>query len=144
MQIPATMHSSQTRAAGTRDALTGAVKQVGGGQQLGQQEFLKLLVTQLTNQDPLSPQDQSQFLAQLAQFSTVEGVNNLQSSQTHLQAAQLLGKTISAVTVLGGVQQNVSGKVSSVRWASDGVHLTVDGAKSPVDITLDQVGSVSN
>src|SRR4051794_6812639 len=78
--------------------LGAAVQQAGGGQ-LGEQAFLKLLVTQLTNQDPLQPQDNSQFLAQLAQFSTVEGVNNVAASQQKLQASNLLGKTVDALVV---------------------------------------------
>src|SRR5437016_2166420 len=86
------------------------------GNQLGQQEFLKLLVTQLTNQDPLNPQDQSAFLAQLAQFSTVEGVNNMATSQAKIQAASLLGKTVDAQVVSNNVPRSVSGQVTAVRY----------------------------
>jgi flagellar basal-body rod modification protein FlgD len=121
-------------------ALTSAA-QPAPGNALGEQEFLKLLVTQLTNQDPLQPQDQSQFLAQLAQFSTVEGVNNLSSSESKLQAASLLGKTVDAQVVTNNVPTTVSGKVTGVRYGTDGVHLQV-GANS--DITLDQVQRVRN
>ena len=42
------------------------------GSQLGQQEFLQLLVTQLQNQDPMNPQDGAEFASQLAQFNSVE------------------------------------------------------------------------
>ena len=45
--------------------------------ELGKTQFLELMVTQLKNQDPLSPQDNSEFVAQLAQFSSVEGIENL-------------------------------------------------------------------
>ena len=44
---------------------------------MGKETFLKLLVTQLEHQDPLSPMDNTEFLAQLAQFSMLEGINNL-------------------------------------------------------------------
>ena len=47
---------------------------------LGKNEFLELLVTQLNNQNPLEPQENGEFIAQLAQFSTVEGVEKLNSS----------------------------------------------------------------
>ena len=124
-------------------AISGAIQQASGAnQQLGQQAFLKLLVTQLTNQDPLQPQDQSQMLAQLAQFSTVEGVNNLAASQTKLQAASLLGKTVDATVVANSVPQTVSGVVSAVHYDTSGVHITVKG--STADITLDQISQVRN
>ncbi|GGE58081.1 basal-body rod modification protein FlgD [Halopseudomonas oceani] len=72
--------------------------------ELGKEQFLELLVTQMKNQDPLSPQENGEFIAQLAQFSTVEGIGNLnasmemllggyQSSQA-LQASSLVGRTV--------------------------------------------------
>lgn len=121
-------------------ALSNVVQKTNGTQTLGQDAFLQLLVTQLTNQDPLNPQDQSAFLAQLAQFSTVEGVNKLASSQSHLQAADLLGKTVDATVVTNNVPQLVSGKVIGVRWDAKGVHLGLDSTTA--DITLDQVAQV--
>jgi flagellar basal-body rod modification protein FlgD len=77
-------------------------------QTLGKDDFLKLLVTQLRNQDPLNPLDQNQFLAQTAQFSALEQLQNINKALADLkavsassslaQAAALLGKT---VTVAG-------------------------------------------
>ena len=128
---------------GTSDptqALGSAVQQ-SSGSQLGEQQFLKLLVTQLTNQDPLQPQDQSQFLAQLAQFSTVEGVNNMASSQAKVQASNLLGKTVDAQVVTNNVPVSFSGQVTAVRYDTSGVHLRL-GANT--EITLDQVQQVRN
>lgn len=119
----------------------GAAVQQSSGNQLGEQQFLKLLVTQLTNQDPLQPQDQSQFLAQLAQFSTVEGVNNVAASQSKLQAASLLGKTVDAQVVTNNVPTNVSGQVTAVSYDASGVHLSLGPDTS---ITLDQVQQVRN
>ena len=62
---------------------------------LNQQQFLKLLTTELQNQDPTNPQDEKAFLGQLAQFSTVEGVNSLQTTskqeQGFLSARQKCG-----------------------------------------------------
>ena len=133
---------ARTRDAGAGD-ISGAVAQATGDQTLGQNAFLKLLSTQLSNQDPTSPQDDSQFLAQLAQFSTVQGVTNLQSSQTHLQASELIGKTVNASVIVNNQAQNLSGKVSSVRWDSAGVHLRLNDA-SQSEVTLDQVSQVSN
>ena len=74
------------------------------GDELGKDQFLELLVAQMNNQDPLSPQENGEFIAQLAQFSTVEGIGNLntsmesllsgyQSSQA-LQASSMVGRTV--------------------------------------------------
>lgn len=72
--------------------------------ELGRNEFLKLLVAQMNNQNPLEPQDNSEFVAQLAQFSAVEGMENLngtvddmasklRSSQA-LQASSMVGQSV--------------------------------------------------
>lgn len=78
-----------------------------GGPTLGKQEFLKLLITQLRNQDPLNPLDQNQFLAQTAQFTSLENLQNISSQLEHMtalaqgqaltQGASLLGKTATAM-----------------------------------------------
>lgn len=70
-----------------------------------QDEFLQLMVAQINNQDPLNPMDGTQYLSQLAQLSTVEGIQNLNTLQSQgntlldtqqvLQSAQLVGKEVS-------------------------------------------------
>ena len=59
--------------------------------QLGKEEFLQLLVTQLQYQDPLAPSDNSQMIAQLAQFSALEAMSNLSSSFALSQAYGMIG-----------------------------------------------------
>jgi flagellar basal-body rod modification protein FlgD len=68
---------------------------------LGKDDFLKLFVTQLQNQDPMSPQDNSQFMAQMAQFTTLEQITNLSTATSQLsfdtqvsQSVALIGKTV--------------------------------------------------
>ena len=71
---------------------------------LGQDAFLKLMTTQLQNQDPFKPMDDGNFLAQIAQFSTVSGIQDLQksfssfagslSSNQGLQATSLIGHSV--------------------------------------------------
>ncbi len=92
--------SLQTATSGkTGDTTTGAST-------LGKDSFLQLLVTQMQNQNPLDPQDNTQFVAQLAQFSSLETMQNLstsvdaiggmyQSSQA-LQASSLVGRSVIA------------------------------------------------
>lgn len=119
------------------------INQIRGNQELGQQAFLKLLVTQLTHQDPLSPKDQTEFLAQLAQFSTVEGINGLQSTQARERGASLLGMNVDAVVTGGGASRLVSGKVVAVRWDTQGVQLTLRTEKGRMEeVGLDAVQQV--
>src|SRR5690606_19994383 len=76
--------------------------------ELGQSAFLELMITQLNNQDPLSPQDNTAFVAQLAQFSSVEGLERLNSnfqsftntfmSNQALQASSLVGRSVTVTT----------------------------------------------
>ncbi|MBQ0724262.1 MAG: flagellar hook assembly protein FlgD [Cycloclasticus sp.] len=71
---------------------------------LGQADFLELMVTQLKNQDPLDPMDSGAFLGQIAQFSTVSGIGDLQTSFSEfassvandqaLQASNLVGRRV--------------------------------------------------
>ena len=91
---------------------------------LGKNEFLELLVTQLNNQNPLEPQENGEFIAQLAQFSTVEGVEKLnssmetmlsgyQSSQA-LQASSLVGRKVIVPTDKAVVDTSETFKASIV------------------------------
>ena len=54
---------------------------------LGQDAFMKLLTTQLANQDPLKPQDNGEFIAQLAQFSSLEKLTSIETSIKELATA---------------------------------------------------------
>ncbi len=88
---------------------------------LGKDDFLKLLVTQLQYQDPLNPTDSTEFTAQLAQFSSLEQLGNindnlgdLQLSQTALnnsQAVNFIGKTVkssgNSIHLTGGVSDDI-------------------------------------
>ncbi|MBQ9700002.1 MAG: hypothetical protein IJV71_05205 [Lachnospiraceae bacterium] len=65
-----------------------------GTSALGKDAFLQLLVTQLQHQDPLQPQDNSEFVAQLAQFSSLEELQNLTSTMGNSQALNLVGKYV--------------------------------------------------
>src|SRR5690554_4087387 len=80
------------------------------GQELGKDEFMKILVTQLQNQDPLSPMADTDFIAQMAQFSTLEQMQSLNSSYTFGQAYNLIGKNVySTTTDDQGVAQEIFG-----------------------------------
>jgi len=81
--------------------LTAATQQASGSDKLGRDEFLTLMVQQLKNQDPMNPADSQNFLAQLAQFSTLEGIQNLNTS-VDAMATQLKATTTMQATALVG------------------------------------------
>ncbi len=101
--------------------LTGAISQ-----NMGKEDFLNLLVTQLRYQDPLSPEDPKDFVAQLAQFSSLEqqinsnqnlkdlgeAFESLKTSQNMAQGVALLGKTVKGagnmLSVTGGKASEAS------------------------------------
>ncbi|MFP5344463.1 MAG: flagellar hook assembly protein FlgD [Gammaproteobacteria bacterium] len=68
---------------------------------LGQEDFLKLMTTQLKNQDPLKPLEGGQFLGQIAQFSTVSGIQDLQTSFSQLATSLQANQTLQAAALIG-------------------------------------------
>ena len=63
-------------------------------QTLGQQDFLNLLIKQMTNQNPLEPMKDLDFIGQMAQFSSLEQAKSMQGDLSTLQANSLLGRTV--------------------------------------------------
>jgi flagellar basal-body rod modification protein FlgD len=99
-------------------------------QTLGQADFLKLMVAQLSSQDPMNPVSSTDFAAQLAQFSTLQatqsmqtGVASVQSGLAGLEANSLLGATVSLQTLAG---QNVTGVVSSIQYQSGTPYIMIN------------------
>ncbi|MCL2791614.1 MAG: flagellar hook assembly protein FlgD [Spirochaetaceae bacterium] len=85
--------------------------------ELGKDDFLKILITQLRHQDPTNPMEDREFIAQMAQFSTLEQMTNMSSSFSKLhdviasnQAINLIGKT---VHIIDG-EQVIIGRVEGV------------------------------
>ena len=110
---------------------------------LGQNEFLKLLVTQMRNQDPMQPVSDTEFIAQMAQFSSLEqtktmsaDITKLRQGNDFLQATNLLGKE---VRLHLGDMEFTKGIVTDLN-VKDGEARIIVGDKT---YTLDQVTSVS-
>ncbi|HHJ12821.1 MAG TPA: flagellar hook assembly protein FlgD [Gammaproteobacteria bacterium] len=110
---------------------------------LGQQDFLKLMTAQLQNQDPFKPMESGDFLAQIAQFSTVEGIGELNSgfsqlseslvSNQALQASHMIGREVLAPTGVASLQAG-----SSVQGQVD-----LPAASSEVTVNIyDQAGQL--
>ncbi|MBE0470080.1 MAG: flagellar hook assembly protein FlgD [Methyloprofundus sp.] len=70
-------------------------------QALGQEQFLKLMTTQMTHQDPTKPMENGDFLAQMAQFSTVEGIGSLNNSFNAFAGSMTSSQSIEASGLVG-------------------------------------------
>ncbi|MDQ2678155.1 MAG: flagellar hook capping protein [Actinomycetota bacterium] len=116
---------------------TPAATQSAPNDQLGKDAFLKLLVAQLRYQDPLAPSDPGDFMAQTAQFTTVEKLDLLtqQGETTNralgLSAASgLIGRNVSWI---GEDGETLTARVNAATSSIDGVQLSVDGKKIPLE-----------
>jgi len=70
-------------------------------EELGQEEFMRLLVAQLNNQDPTKPMENAEFLTQIAQFSTVDGIQGMETSLSDLGASMVSTRAIQASSLVG-------------------------------------------
>ena len=116
-----------------------------GSADLGQQQFLDLLVTQLRNQDPLEPVEQTEFISQLAEFSVLEGVQTLNAQfddmlklQQLSDGADLVGKTVEFISPTTGELERA--QVEEARVLDGRIMLTA-GANV---VSLDQVTGVGD
>ncbi|HEX4519275.1 MAG TPA: flagellar hook capping FlgD N-terminal domain-containing protein [Gaiellaceae bacterium] len=107
---------------------------------LGKDDFLKLLVDQLKNQDPTSPTDSSTFMAQLAQFSSLEQQTNMSETLTGLastdavtQGVDLIGRNLTFTRSDGS---SGTGVADAITVAGGSVVIDVDGENvDPADVT---------
>ena len=105
-----------------------------GSSELGKEEFLKLLVCQMQNQDPLNPQSDQQFIAQLAQFSSLEQMTNLNSTMSNTSAYSLVGKEVIVQKKdSDGTTTEVRGTVDSVIMKNGHAQLTINGVNYDLD-----------
>jgi flagellar basal-body rod modification protein FlgD len=91
---------------------------------LDQQDFIKLLITQMSNQDPTKPQDTGQMLQQMSSLSMIQSMNQLLTDGQMTFAQSLLGKN---VTVQMDDTTSDTGKVSQIRIIDGAPNLVVNG-----------------
>jgi len=99
--------------------------------QINQQDFLKILLTQLTMQDPLKPMDNTAFVAQLAQFTQLQQTQELSSSMNQLVAVQTASQSIALLGRTVGLYEGgfvSSGQVTGVSVNGNAPVLTVRNA----------------
>ncbi|NLJ91088.1 MAG: flagellar hook capping protein [Clostridiales bacterium] len=104
-----------------------------GTSALGKDAFLQLLVTQLRYQDPLNPSSDTEFIAQLAGFSQLEAMQNLNQSYSNTQAFSLVGKQV-VLKVANSLGTNfIEGKVDYVTIDSGKAYLSVNNNSYSVE-----------
>ena len=111
---------------------------------LNQEDFLTLMITQLKNQDPMNPTDSSQFLAQTAQFTSLEKLDAVAQQTAQALTAQMAfgasGLVGRSVTYTGSEGTEQTGVVDSVRFTPTGPVLGIGGA----EVTLGDVVTVAS
>jgi flagellar basal-body rod modification protein FlgD len=120
---------------------TGATAAAGASEkkpgELGKDDFLKLLVAQLRNQDPSNAGDSQQFMAQMTQYSILEQITNLAATMERSAASagtsQLVGLIGRTVTYLTGDGETAEGVVESVGVAAGRDTLTLAGSGAAID-----------
>jgi flagellar basal-body rod modification protein FlgD len=116
------------------------------GRSLGQEDFLRIMVEQLRHQNPLEPQDNTQFFQQIAQFESLDAMREISKAVSALleisgiaNASALIGRTVTA-EVPGGTDPGtglprqtelVTGVVERVTFSDNGVVLHMDGRRIP-------------
>lgn len=106
--------------------------------QLGKDDFLKLLVTQLRYQNPLEPMDNNEYIAQLAQFSSLEQMQNLNLQVANLSAISTIGKSAAAI-----VEKNkIEGVITGIAFNEGAVNLIIDTGDSEVKVPIANVAEI--
>lgn len=100
-------------------------------------DFFKLLAAQLQNQNMMDPVDNTQFIAQMAQFSTLSQMQELQKVCQMSYAVSLIGKNVLiSATDENGVSNVTSGVVENISYQSGVPYIGMDGASYPVSSVL--------
>lgn len=109
---------------------------------LGKDDFLKLLVTQLRYQDPLKPTEDKEFIAQMAQFSSLEQMQNINKSSMMSQGYEMIGKKATGIFVNQATldSQIVEGIVESVKVKDGNVYVNIEGK----DVELSKIQQVES
>lgn len=137
--------SSVSSVNNSSSALASALSSVTGSssQFVSENTFLTLLITQLKNQDPLNPQDSSQFVSELASFSSLEQMTSMNTTlQTVLDnsSTSLIGQN---VTLLDSSGNLVQGTVQGIVYYSNTPAVQVNGTNYPLS-DIQNVGNVDS
>jgi flagellar basal-body rod modification protein FlgD len=125
--------NNQSKNSNSTDAVTNAT------QTLGQADFLQLLVTELQNQDPLDPVDNKDFIADMAQFSSLEQMQNMNTNFQSLLTQQSLSQLNFAVNLVShnivatdAAGNQVTGVVSNIDYSAGNTSVMVNNTSVPL------------
>ena len=138
MSVDARISDGQITNHRTTSTNTKGVKQdevVKDGSKMDKDAFLQLLVAQMKYQDPMEPTDNTEYVAQLAQFSSLEAMNNMGDTMNLQNATSLVGKVVTVATMneTTGVMTETTGTVESVNKSGTKVYLMIDGNQYEMD-----------
>lgn len=107
--------------------------------ELGKDDFLNLLVTQLRYQDPLNPVDDKEFIGQMAQFSALEQMQNMNSTFSAVKAFSLIGKRVTGTIVDKTTKETqvIEGDVTNVKMNQGRIYVVVRGRDVPIESITD-------
>ena len=138
--IGATASRTSTGSNSVTSAESTAISETGAGGALGKTEFLKLLVTQMKSQDPLKPMDSTAMIAELAQFSSLEQMQNLNDQFTGMRRdngmALSFGLSGEDVSLALNTGETVAGTVEKVIWQDGESMLVIGGLAYPFSSIL--------
>ncbi len=108
-------------------ASSSAATTIKNNSDLDKEAFLKLLVTQLQYQDPLDPMDNTEFVSQMAQFTALEQMQNLNTTMTNSQAYSMIGRSVYAQIYNEATNkyEEVAGTVDSITIKKSGAYLNI-------------------
>ncbi len=107
-----------------------------GNDEMDKDAFLKLLVTQLQNQDPLEPTDNTEFVSQLAQFSSLEGINNLNMSMEGISKSVTGMQDISSAGLVGRFAKTGGSTFEAIDGIESEFGFEMDSAASSVKVSI--------
>lgn len=135
--------TSSIDAVSSSSTLSDAAAAATGGSDLGEDAFLRLLTTQMQYQDPLNPMSNEEFVAQLAQFSSLE---ELQGISAGLEALYLVDVSMNNVAMVGLLGQTVTAAGDTFHYAGSGdatLHFDAAAAATSTTVTItDESGDV--
>lgn len=118
----------------------------GDKSKLGKDEFLKILITQLKNQDPMQPLQDKEFIAQMAQFTSVEQLTNMANELKFMRqslgfASSLIGKSVTwSLKSDNGQEVSNSGLVEAIK-VRNGEQLAIINGQ---EVSLDRISKITN
>jgi flagellar basal-body rod modification protein FlgD len=109
--------------------------------EMGKDQFIQLLITQLRYQDPMNPTQDKEFIGQMAQFTALEQMQNLNASFNSVKGASLLGKEIVGTVTQKNSNESteVYGLVTSVKMIAGETYAVVNG----VDVPVSKISEIS-